>query len=165
MYFIIGLMVMLSCRPAIEDREITIRGEMIIVDFESMQPYKEGHYIIVDNYKIPHIAVENDRRELPYSMPTTDYAIEARLGEEADKNDDRVRSYKMKTDNIGIAMSFLTALSEASRNDSVKYQIVSHAEASLLAKVSLFRADSAEIFIKIPTNYPAKIDKKPFFEN
>jgi hypothetical protein len=106
--------------------------------------------------------VENDRLELPYSMPTTDYAIEARLGEASEGS---VRSYKMKTDNIGIAISFLTALSEASRNDSVKYQIVSHAEASLLAKVSLFRADSAEIFIQIPTDYPAIIDKKPFFKN
>lgn len=166
LFFLFGLMGFLSCSTNIEQDTIKIiEGEVITIDFETTTPYEEGHYIKVDSYRIPHIAIENDRRELPYSMPTTDYAIEARFGEETSNNDDRVRSYKMKTDNIGIAMSFLNALSVATRNDSTKYQILSHAEASLLAKVRLIRTDSSKITIEIPANYPANINEKPFFEN
>lgn len=129
LFFLLGLMGLLSCSTNIEqDSTIRIEGEVITIDFETTTPYEEGHYIRVDNYRIPHIAIENDRRELPYSMPTTDYAIEARLGDasgnesannmDAGEKNDRVRAYKMKTDNIGIAMSFLSALSVATRTDS-----------------------------------------------
>ena len=149
-----------------------VQGEIITIDFETDQPYTDAHYINVDGYQIPHIAVENDRASYEYSLPATQYAIEIRTestGDSIDKKEmnnkgsiEVQRRYPLTTDNIAMAVNFVTALDKAASEDSTRYRIVSLPEVHLLAKVRFFRTDSTKITVRFPSDYPAKISESPF---
>lgn len=166
---IIGLT---SCAEKESTRNMIVQGEIITIDFETDQPYTDAHYINVDGYQIPHIAVENDRASYEYSLPATQYAIEIRTestGDSIDKKEmnnkgsiEVQRRYPLTTDNIAMAVNFVTALDKAASEDSTRYRIVSLPEVHLLAKVRFFRTDSTKITVRFPSDYPAKISESPF---
>lgn len=168
-----------SCAEKASNRDMMVQGEIITIDFETDQPYTDAHYINVDGYQIPHIAVENDRASYEYSLPATEYAIEIRTENNDDSNNDSIdkteknsqgtfevqRRYPLTTDNITMAVNFVTALDKAASADSTRYRIIALPEVHLLAKVRFFRTDSTKITVKFPSDYPAKISESPFSSN